>query len=174
MTSSSQIGQVGQVAGSSKAVLAALRALQDKIRRLEIERSQALEEASQLRQQVKHYEIEIEHTKQREALANQKVMAEATATKERLYTEKTELEIKLARSEDRAAEQARALGETEFKLRVLEDDKTKAKATLQEFEGRTRALEAQLAQAALKEKGACVQSNICRRLLQARPPFDTH
>jgi len=152
---SSNVGaQVGQVAGSSKAVLAALRALQDKIRRLEIERSQALEEASQLRQQVKHYEIEIEHTKQREALANQKVMAEATSTKERLYTEKTELEVKLARAADRAAEQAKALGELEFKLRVLEEEKIRARSTIAEFEERTRALEGHMAQSSAREKGS--------------------
>ena len=152
---SSNVGaQVGQVAGSSKAVLAALRALQDKIRRLEIERSQALEEASQLRQQVKHYEIEIEHTKQREALANQKVMAEATSTKERLYTEKTELEVKLARATDRAAEQAKALGELEFKLRVLEEEKIRARSMIAEFEERTRALEGHIAQSSAREKGS--------------------
>ena len=152
--------QVGQVAGSSKAVLAALRALQDKIKRLELERSQALEEASQLRQQVKHYEIEIEHTKQREALANQKVMAEATATKERLDTEKAELEVKLARADDRLAEQAKALGEFEFKVRVLEEEKIRMRATLQEFETSTKALEAQIAQASVREKGSFVRRKI--------------
>lgn len=39
-------------ASSSKAVLAALRALQDKIRRLEQERGAALDEAAQLRHQL--------------------------------------------------------------------------------------------------------------------------
>ena len=42
---------------SSKAVLAALRALQDKIRRLESERSQALDEATDLRQKIKTLDI---------------------------------------------------------------------------------------------------------------------
>ena len=151
--SSSGSSAVGQVAGSSKAVLAALRALQDKIRRLEIERSQALEEATQLRQQVKHLEVEIEHTKQREALANHKVMAEATATKERLYTEKAELEVKLARSEDRVKEQSKHISELEYrqrgvddKLKVVEEEKTKGDARIKD-------LASQLAQAAAKERG---------------------
>jgi septal ring factor EnvC (AmiA/AmiB activator) len=45
-------------ASSSKAVLAALRALQDKIRRLESERALALDENAQLRHQIKNQEIE--------------------------------------------------------------------------------------------------------------------
>ena len=47
----------GNASSSSKAVLAALRALQDKIRRLETERTQALDESSQLRLQLKNFEI---------------------------------------------------------------------------------------------------------------------
>jgi len=160
--SSSGSSAVGQVAGSSKAVLAALRALQDKIRRLEIERSQALEEATQLRQQVKHLEVEIEHTKQREALANHKVMAEATATKERLYTEKAELEVKLARSEDRVKEQSKQISELEYrqrgvddKLKVVEEEKAKGDARIKD-------LASQLAQAAAKEKGEHL-TRLCKR-----------
>ena len=54
----SNISAVGSTAtGSSKAVLAALRALQDKIRRLESERAQALDENAELKQLIKQHEI---------------------------------------------------------------------------------------------------------------------
>ena len=71
-----------QSQGSSKAVLAALRALQDKIRRLETERAQALDECNHLRNQIRSQEMESEHVKQRDTLNNQKTLLEAKAAKE--------------------------------------------------------------------------------------------
>eukprot|EP01036_Dinobryon_divergens_P031486 gene31488-40892_t len=86
---------------SSKAVLAALRALQDKIRRLEAERAQAVEESSQLKHQLKLQEIEFDHSRQKESLSSQKVLQEAKNSFEKVFTEKTDLEVRLVKLEER-------------------------------------------------------------------------
>lgn len=162
--------QVGHVAGSSKAVLAALRALQDKIRRLEIERSQALEEASLIRQQVKHYELEVEHMKQRESLANQKIIQEAAAAKERMSREKAELEVKLNRTEERCKEHAKQSGDLDFKLRCSEEDRGKAETMAKQFEARCQEMEAQLATMQIKEKGITLLSSFITITIMASLP----
>lgn len=153
LLNASGMSQVGQVAGNSKAVLAALRALQDKIRRLDTERAHAIDEAAQLRQQCKALELEAEHAKQREVLSSQRAAHESRVQQERLYTEKAELEVKLARAEDRIREQARAAAEAEAAQRVVDEARARAEAATREGEERCRALEEQLAQCAAKEKG---------------------
>jgi uncharacterized protein (UPF0335 family) len=82
---------------SSKAVLAALRALQDKIRRLEAEKQQSLDETKQLRLQLQNQEMEFEHLKQKDKLSLQKSISDARSSYENILTEKNELEIKLAK-----------------------------------------------------------------------------
>eukprot|EP01035_Chromulina_nebulosa_P031574 gene31574-42102_t len=101
---------------SSKAVLAALRALQDKIRRLEAERAQAVEESSQLKHQLKLQEIEFDHSRQKESLSSQKVLQEAKNSFEKVFTEKTDLEVRLS------------------KIRLLEDEKHAISSKLRDFE----------------------------------------
>ena len=59
-------------ATSSKAVLAALRALQGKIQRLEAEKLSAQDECKHLKSQIRAQEVEAEHIKQRDVLNNQR------------------------------------------------------------------------------------------------------
>jgi chromosome segregation ATPase len=110
-------------ASSSKAVLAALRALQDKIRRLESERSAAIDETVQLRHQLKNLEIESEHVKQREILSSQKTLHEARNAYEKLLNEKSELEIRLSKLEEKNESNKNTMDELYMKVKSLEDEK---------------------------------------------------
>ena len=94
-TSSSTGIALQSTASSSKAVLAALRALQDKIRRLESEKAQALDDAAQLRTQLKSLEIENDHARERDALHSQKLLQDARMAYEKVISEKTEMENRL-------------------------------------------------------------------------------
>jgi chromosome segregation ATPase len=110
-------------ASSSKAVLAALRALQDKIRRLESERAQALDETAQLRHQIKNQEIEAEHIKQRDSLTAQKNLHEVRSAYERILTEKTETEIRLSKLEDRNRQEQQIAADLRSKILSAEEEK---------------------------------------------------
>lgn len=141
-------------AGGSKAVLAALRALQDKIRRLELERGQAQEESSHLRQQMKHQEIEAEHSKQRELLALQKTLQESRNALDRAQTEKMEIEIRLSRLEDRNRELQNTLEETQTKSRQLEDEKSEALGKVCELNEKYKRADAEIQRLNMKDKGS--------------------
>ncbi len=110
-------------ASSSKAVLAALRALQDKIRRLESERSAAIDETAQLRHQLKNLEIESEHVKQREILSSQKTLHEARNAYEKLLNEKSELEIRISKLEEKNENNKITMDELYVKVKSLEDER---------------------------------------------------
>jgi hypothetical protein len=143
----------GNASSSSKAVLAALRALQDKIRRLESERSQALDEVTQLRMQLKNQEIESEHQKQRDQLATQKSFQDAKVSQERLQQEKMELEVRVQRMEDKIRLSHQSSEDLQTKLRVLEDDKHAANLRIREMEHSHHQMEQQIKSAQIKEKG---------------------
>lgn len=138
---------------SSKAVLAALRALQDKIRRLETERGQAIDETAQLRHQLKNQEIEAEHVKQRELLSTQKNLNEARHSYDRLLSEKTEIEIRVSKLEDRNRISQATADELQTKIRGLEDEKQNGLFKIKEFESQHLQLQAQLENAQAREKG---------------------
>ena len=99
-------------------MLAALRALQDKIRRLESERTQALNDTAQLRQQIKNQEVESDHIKQKEHLASQKNLLEVRTAYDRILTEKTEAEIRLSKLEDRNRIEEEIARDLRAKIRV--------------------------------------------------------
>lgn len=143
-------------ASSSKAVLAALRALQDKIRRLESERSQALDESTQLRHQLKNLEIEAEHTKQREQLSSQKNLQEVKSAYERLLNEKAELEIRLARIEEKNKIALSSADSLQTRIRTLEDEKHSSVLKIKELEHQHHQLEMQIKQAQQKEEGIII------------------
>ena len=138
---------------SSKAVLAALRALQDKIRRLETERSQALDEVTQLRVQMKNQEIEYEHAKQREQLNSTKSIQEAKTANERLLHDKNELEMKLMRLEEKNHQYNSASEELHMKIRLLEEEKHSGTLRIKELEHKQSSLESQINMSQQKEKG---------------------
>ena len=138
---------------SSKAVLAALRALQDKIRRLEAERSQALDEATQLRHQLKNQEVEAEHAKQRDQLTSQKSLSEVRAAYERLLTDKSELEVRLSKFEEKNKQAQSHVDELQAKIRVLEDEKHAGTMKLKDLDHQRAQTEAQIKLAQQKEEG---------------------
>ena len=140
-------------ASSSKAVLAALRALQDKIRRLESERAQALDETVQLRHQLKTQEIESDHVKQRDHLAAQKTLHEIRSAYERLLTEKTEVEIRLSKLEDRNRDEQQISEELRNKIVHIEGEKHDSLIGIKDLEGERLHLQGQIQHIQQKEKG---------------------
>jgi chromosome segregation ATPase len=151
--SGSSLGLSGGPSSSSKAVLAALRALQDKIRRLESERSQALDEASQYRLQIKNQEIEYEHSKQRDQLAAQKSLQEARTAYDRVCAEKADLETRLSKMEEKNRGLQRSSEELQMRIRQLEEEKQNNIDKLRELENQQHNLEQQIKQAQQREKG---------------------
>ena len=139
-------------ASSSKAVLNALRSLQDKIRRLEGERTQVLDECTQLRHQVKTQEMETEQLRQRESLAAQKSLHEARTAYERALTEKTDTEVRLGKVEERNREEQRVAEELRVKTKALQDEKHHGLLALKELEAQKAHLQSQITYAQQKEK----------------------
>jgi DNA repair exonuclease SbcCD ATPase subunit len=140
-------------ASSSKAVLAALRALQDKIRRLETERSSALDEAAQLRSQLKSQEIEAEHSKEKDILHSQKSLQEARMAYERVITEKEDLEksLKMVRTQnDQTQAHVQELRESNKELEAM---RSSAEQRLAEVEGHLAKFEAEVERSKHRESG---------------------
>ncbi len=138
---------------SSKAVLAALRALQDKIRRLEAERSQALDETSHLKHQLQTQNIEAEHIRQKESLSVQKSLQEARSGYDRLLTEKTELESRTLNLEEKNKSCLARADEMQSKIRFLEDEKHSTAMRMKDLEHQQQQLESQIRNTEHKEKG---------------------
>lgn len=153
---------VNASASSSKAVLAALRALQDKIRRLESERAQAIDDTAQLRHQIKNQEIESEHLKQRDNLAAQKSIHEVRSAYERILTEKTETEIRLAKLEERNHEEQQISDDLRSKVISFESDRHLAMLEIKNLDGEKNQLLGRVEQYEQKEKG---NDDNCRFLL---------
>jgi chromosome segregation ATPase len=134
-------------------VLAALRALQDKIRRLECERTQAFDECQQLKSQLKSLEIETEHSKQREMLSSQRHSQESRVAYERLLTEKTELEDRLCKAEERNNKIQLSAEDLQIKIRVLEDEKQVSTLNLRDNESKLKFVEETIERLQQREKG---------------------
>jgi len=137
---------------SSKAVLAALRALQDKIRRLESERSLALDEVGQLKLQIKNQELEFEHRKQQDHLNTQKSLQEARAVNDRLLYDKNELEVKSSIVEEKNILLQKQADEFQTKIKFLEEERQQISMKLKELEYHQAHLEQDIKQSQTKEK----------------------
>lgn len=158
-TSSAEMSGVSHSASSSKAVLAALRALQDKIRRLETERSSALDEAAQLRSQLKSQEIESEHSKEKDILHNQKSLQEARISYERVITERDELERNLKGLREQNEQTKEEMEELRGRNSQLEEMKDQAEQRLRELEGHVDSFEGEMDRSQHREKGKlCISS----------------
>jgi chromosome segregation ATPase len=140
---------------SSKAVLAALRALQDKIARLELEKTHAMDETAQLRHQLQNQEIEFEHMKNKDSLTSQKALQEARHAYDRLLTDKTELEIRIARLEERNAENRGNTDLLQHKIREVEEEKYQCQLQAKELETEQLQLNLQIDHGHKREKGKC-------------------
>jgi chromosome segregation ATPase len=143
----------GNSASSSKAVLAALRALQDKIRRLESERGQALDECTQLRHTLQTQEVEFENAKKRESLLTSKSVADTRHELERVLSDKTELEIRLAKLEEKNRESRDQVDDLKKRIVILEEEKYQATMQLKDFESDQHRLEHQIDLQHRKENG---------------------
>jgi len=108
----------------------------------------------QLKHQLKNQEIESEHSRQKDSLVSQKALQEARSTFERLLTEKTELEIRFAKLEERNKASQREADELVSKLKFLEDEKHSSTAKWRELEFSHQQLELQIKTAQQKEIGA--------------------
>ena len=139
----SSVGSANSSASSSKAVLAALRALQEKIRRLEAEKTQALDECQTLRSQKKSLEVDMEHERQRELLTQQKANQESRIGIDKLMSEKTDLEHKLNVLEERKNTSQMKAEELVLKIQALEGEKNSAVLKLQELEATKGQIEKQ-------------------------------
>jgi chromosome segregation ATPase len=144
---------LGSTASSSKAVLAALRALQDKIRRLEVEKTQALDDAAQLRSQLKAQEIETDHAKERDTLHQQKSLQEARIRYETVLAEKTDMEAKIYQLQQHNHNIEQELESVKAKNRTLEATHTSSADKLADLEDQITHLEKELQGSRQKEKG---------------------
>ena len=124
--------------GGSKAVLSALRALQDKIRRLETEKSIALEEATRVRQEARQKEVDLERDYEKEKLGLQKVVHETNIAFESLEQQKTALDLRLVRAEDKINELKSEISFLHEKIGKAEERLSEEKEAVQKLE---RALE---------------------------------
>jgi len=138
---------------SSKAVLAALRALQDKIRRLESERSLAVDEVNQLKLQIRNQEIEFGHRKQQDELNTQKTLQEARAANEKIMHDKNGLGVKVSIVEEKNVLLQTQIDDFQKKIKLLEDEKQHLSFCLKEYELQQARLEEDIKQSQSKEKG---------------------
>ncbi|CAM9227370.1 unnamed protein product, partial [Hapterophycus canaliculatus] len=132
---------------SSNAVLAALKGLQDKVRRLENERRQAVEEAETLKGNIKQRQQEFKHMQELQKLNTQEESAASRLSYERLLADKRVVDIHL-------------------------DDTERLKQELQEAceTARNRGQDAHVAQLAAEVKASILDGRIkqCEDMAQSR------
>jgi len=109
---------------SSKAVLAALRALQDKIRRLESEKSHAMDEASKLRRQIRSFESVTESRREQDMHAAKKSIQEAELIHQQLNFEKKDLEKRISSLEESNRRGKQNIDELLQKIKKVELDRS--------------------------------------------------
>lgn len=151
MMSSSPNGSGG--ASSSKAVLAALKALQEKIRRLETEKVQVMDEASTLRNQLRSQEIESEHIRQRDGLYQQKTNQELKIVNDKLMNERNDIEQHAEKLDERLKEQMRVNTQLNERLLRLQEERDAAAFSYKELETSYRLSDAHVARCQQREKG---------------------
>jgi len=132
--SSTSFGTSSVQNGSSKAVLAALRALQDKIKRLEAERGQAIDECTHLKNQIRAQEIEAEHSRQRDVLNSQRSLLEAKSAFDRLMSEKASMEEQLHELQSKTRGSQQIIDNQKARIGALEDEKSRVLARQRELD----------------------------------------
>jgi chromosome segregation ATPase len=145
---------------TSKSVLAALRALQDKIKRLEAEKTQALDEIQQLRLQLQNQEIEFDHIKQKDKLILQKSVHEIRTSYDSVLTDKNDLEHRLQKLDERNNDLRLQSDNFHDQIQVLENEKYQQECKYKDLEGRYLQLEVQLEQARQRESGMYVHTTM--------------
>jgi chromosome segregation ATPase len=153
-------------ASSSKAVLAALRALQDKIRRLESEKAQALDDAAQIRTQLKSLEIENDHARERDALHSQKLLQDARMAYEKVLSEKTDMESRLHILDKQLEKANTELHATMSENKELEGSKRSGSEKVQQLENQIIEMELKLQDSLRKEQGSVPTLYLCSETLR--------
>ena len=143
---------VGTSQSGSKAVLAALRALQDKIRRLDSEKTSALDECNQLKAQIKSMEIDHEHMKQRDALINNQSLLEAKGAYDALNAAKAVQESDYTKLQEKYREQATSFNKLKIQYETLEDEKLTLLSKCNNLEKQCNEQDSLLRQFQVKEK----------------------
>jgi len=138
---------------SSKAVLAALRALQDKIRRLESDKVRADDETKHLRDQIQNKEAEFDYQKQREKMSLQRNLNETKINYEQAMAKKNQLEAHLQELEGINHELRSNTDELVATVQSLEDDKYQKDMTLKDLESKFLHLEMQMEVSQQRERG---------------------
>lgn len=143
---------VGTSQSGSKAVLAALRALQDKIRRLDSEKTSAIDECNQLKAQIKSMEIDHEHMKQRDALMNNQALLEAKGAYDSLNAAKAVQESDYTKLQEKHREQAVSYNKLKIQYETLEDEKLTLLSKCNSLEKQSSEQDSLLRQFQTKEK----------------------
>jgi uncharacterized protein (UPF0335 family) len=155
---STAVTPMRSAATSSKAVLTALRALQDKISRLESEKTEALEESARLRLQIQNQDMTSERYKQRDNLTSQKNLHEVRTAYDRILAEKSETEMRLSKLDDRNRAEEQIAIELRAKIRAVEDEKRTGLLTIKDLESERTQLQSQILHIHQKEKGKGILS----------------
>jgi uncharacterized protein (UPF0335 family) len=155
---STTVTPMRSAATSSKAVLTALRALQDKISRLESEKTEALEESARLRLQIQNQDMTSERYKQRDNLTSQKNLHEVRTAYDRILAEKSETEMRLSKLDDRNRAEEQIAIELRAKIRAVEDEKHTGLLTIKDLESERTQLQSQILHIHQKEKGKGILS----------------
>jgi len=143
------------VSKSSTAVLSALRALQDKIKRLEKERADAIVEVGMLRQQLEGVQRRAELQRREDVLELQEQCSHVQGAYERLLSEKAEVESKLVRSEEKRAGLIQEAGRLRGQLLAEEESRRVAEARVRGVEARIGKMER-----AVQNRGVAAEDTI--------------
>ncbi|GAB5029554.1 Hypothetical protein NocV09_00101690 [Nannochloropsis oceanica] len=133
--------QTPTVSKSSTAVLSALRALQDKIKRLEKERADAIWEVGMLRQQLEGVQRRAEVERREDVLELQEQYSHVQGAYERLLSDKEAMESKLVRSEERRAVLVQEAGRLRGQLLAEEESRRLAKVRVRGMGARISKME---------------------------------
>lgn len=133
--------QSSSASKSSTAILSALRALQEKIKRLEKERADAIVENAALRQQNNEVQRHSELQRRKEGLEFQEQCVHIQSAYESLLAEKEAMESKLASSEEKRRSLLQEANRLRARLAVEEDSRRIAEGRMRDMEGRISKME---------------------------------
>ena len=150
-TALTSINGLGGGAQSTKAVLSALRALQDKIRRLESERQVAVDQSTRLRAKLRQQEISSQQKLEAEVHAGQERETTAQLAVEHANTEKSAMELRLCKVDEEKKALYREIEHLREKCSEAELGRRSAEAKASSHRAHVRDLEEQLKVAELRE-----------------------
>lgn len=133
--------QPSSASKSSTAILSALRALQEKIKRLEKERADAIVENAALRQQNNEVQRHSELQRRKEVLEFQEQCVHIQSAYESLLAEREAMESKLASSEEKRRSLLQEANRLRARLAVEEDSRRMAEGRMRDMGDRISKME---------------------------------